>query len=303
MGLRKDIWRPAIARAPIEQIVAHRSLEGVPLIWLPPMGSFRFLADPFGWWRGDKLYVFVEAYDYRDRRGTIEVLTYDSRFELVDRAPALSCPWHLSYPFLVEAEGEMWMLPESHRSGRLTLYRSVGWPDRWEAAADLALDTVAIDASPLWHQGRWWLFYSPSGGEDEKMGALHCAWAERLLGPWITHPLNPVRRDLAGARPGGTPYSDGDEIVLPVQDCSRTYGGAISALRIAVTPTAFSSRLDRPIRPPMAEAPFIEGLHTLSAAGPVTLVDMKRTELSPHGLAIELRREAGKLRRRLIGSR
>jgi hypothetical protein len=41
----------------------------------------------------------------------------------------------------------------------------------------------------------------------------------------------------------------------------------------------------------------------LSAAGAVTLVDMKRTELSAHGLAIELRREAGKLRRRLLGTR
>jgi hypothetical protein len=24
------------------------------------MGSFQFLADPFGWWRNGKLYVFVE---------------------------------------------------------------------------------------------------------------------------------------------------------------------------------------------------------------------------------------------------
>jgi len=301
MGLRKDIWRPAIALAPIEWIVAQGSLENVPLIWLPPMGSFRFLADPFGWWRDGLLYVFVEAYDYRDRRGTIEVLTYDGAFELVDRRPALSCPWHLSYPFLVEAEGETWMLPESHRSGRLTLYRSVRWPDLWEPATDLPLDTVAIDASPIFHQGRWWLFYAPLGNEVEKMGALHCAWAERLSGPWTPHPLNPVRRDIAGARPGGTPYSDGDEIVLPVQDCSHTYGGAISALRIAVSTTAFSSRLGPPMRPPVAASPFVEGLHTLSGAGGVTLIDMKRTELSPYGLAIEIRREAGKLVRRFSG--
>ena len=301
MGLRKDIWRPAIGHAPIERIVAQGSLEGIKLTWLPPMGSFRFLADPFGWWRDGKLHIFVEAYDYRDRRGTIEVLTYDDAFALVDRRPALSCPWHLSYPFLVETEGEMWMLPESHRSRRTTLYRSVRWPDLWEEAGDLALDMVAIDASPIFHQGRWWLFYSPMGSEEDKMGALHCAWAERLQGPWTPHPLNPVRLDLGGARPGGTPYVDGDEVVLPVQDCRHTYGGAISALHISVSPTAFSSRLDPPIRAPASAAPFVEGLHTLSAAGAVTLVDVKRTELSPHGLAIELRREVGKLRRRFSG--
>lgn len=300
MGLRKDIWRPAIAHAPIGRIVAQGSLDGIPLTWLPPMGSFRFLADPFGWWRDGKLYVFVETYDYRDRRGTIEVLTYDGGFDLIDRRLALSRPWHLSYPFLIEAEGEMWMLPESHRSGRLTLYRSVRWPDMWEEAGDFPLDAVGIDASPIFHQGRWWLFYSPMGSEEDKMGALHCAWAERLQGPWTPHPLNPVRRDLGGGRPGGTPYADGDELVLPVQDCRQTYGGAIAALRIAVTPTAFSARRGPPIRPPADAAPFVEGLHTLSAAGAVTLVDMKRTELSPHGLAIEIRRETGKFLRRLF---
>lgn len=133
------------------------------------------------------------------------------------------------------------------------------------------------------------------------MGTLHCAWAEQLRGPWTPHPLNPVRHDMRGARPGGTPYVDGEEIVLPVQDCSRTYGGAISALRIAVTPSTFSARLDPAIRPPASAAPFVEGLHTLSAAGSVTLVDMKRTELSAHGVAIELRRELGKLRRFMFG--
>ena len=301
MGLRKDIWRPAIAMAPIEHIVAQGSLDGIELKWLPPMGSFRFLADPFGWWRDGRLYVFVEAYDYRVRRGTIEVLTYDGNFDLVDRQPALSCPWHLSYPFLIEDQGEMWMLPEGQRSGQLTLYRSVRWPAAWEPAWTIPLDMVGIDSSPIFHQGLWWLFYASSRSEGDKMGTLHCAWAERLRGPWTPHPLNPVRHDTSGARPGGTPYADGREIVLPVQDCSLTYGGAISTLRIAVTPTTFSARRGPTIRPPAATTPFVEGLHTLSAAGAVTLVDMKRTELSAHGLAIEFGREAGKLRRRLLG--
>jgi hypothetical protein len=301
MGLRKDIWRSAIAMAPIERIVTQGSLDGIELIWLPPMGSFRFLADPFGWWRDGHLHVFVEAYDYRVRRGTIEVLTYDGDFRLLDRQPALSRSWHLSYPFLVEDGGEMWMLPEGQRSGQLTLYRCVRWPTSWEPAWDIPLDTVGIDSSPIFHQGLWWLFYASSRSEEDKMGTLHCAWAEHLRGPWTPHPLNPVRHDLSGARPGGTPYVDSGEIVLPVQDCSRTYGGAISALRITVSPTSFTARLDPAILPPASAAPFVEGLHTLSAAGAVTLVDMKRTELSAHGLAIELGREAGKLRRWLFG--
>ncbi|WP_198024317.1 hypothetical protein [Asaia astilbis] len=46
-------------------------------------------------------------------------------------------------------------------------------------------------------------------------------------------------------------------------------------------------------------APFTEGMHTLSAAGDVTLFDVKRTELSAHGLLVEAGRELRKLRKRV----
>ena len=300
MGLRKDIWRPAIVPATAESIIDRGSIEGLPLVWLPPMGSFRFLADPFGLWRDGLLYVFVETYDYRVRVGAIEVLVYDQAFRLVDRRPALNEPWHLSYPLVFEAEGETWMLPEAHRSGRLTLYRSTDFPVGWKAAHIIDLDHVAVDASPVFHKGRWWLFYTSASREADKMSALHVAFADRLAGPWTPHPMNPVRVDVGSARPGGTPLVIDGRVILPVQDCSRTYGRAIRALVIeTLTPDDFQAHVDLPITAPNTLAPYTEGLHTLSAAGPVTLIDVKRTELSLHGLSIEATREARKLGRRV----
>ncbi len=299
MPLRKDIWRPAIARAPIQDILA-RGLDTVDLRWLPPMEPFQFLADPFGLWRNGHLYLFVETYDYRVRIGAIEVLVYDDDLKLLDRKVVLAEPWHLSYPIVFEAEGETWMLPEAHRSGRLTLYRAADFPARWEAAHVIELDHVAVDATPLFHDGRWWLFYASADRVQDKMNALYVAFADHLAGQWTVHPLNPVRRDPAGARPGGTAVAVDGAIILPVQDCSRTYGGAIRPLRIGtLTQDRFEAKLGRELLPPAAAAPFIEGLHTLSAAGTVTLVDMKRTELSLRGLSIEARREMKKLFRRL----
>ena len=299
MPLRKDIWRPAIVPMPLSKILARGSLDGLALRWLPAMGAFRFLADPFGLWRDGRLYLFVEVYDYRVRIGAIEVLVYDRDLELIARAPALVEAWHLSYPFVFVADGETWMLPEAYRSGKVTLYRAVDFPTRWEAAHVLALDHLAVDATPLFHDGRWWLFYSPADRKADRMSTLHVAFADRLAGPWTPHPRNPVRRDLAGARPGGSPIVVDGAIMLPVQDCTTTYGGAIRALRIdTLTPDRFEAELGSAILPPIAAAPYTEGLHTLAAAGAVTLIDLKRSELSLHGLAIEARREAGKLLKR-----
>lgn len=300
MPLRKDIWRPAIVAAPIADIVRRGSLDGLPLTWLPPMESFRFLADPFGLWRDGRLHVFVETYDYRVRVGSIEALVYDADLRLLDRRPALVEDWHLSYPYVFEAEGATWMLPEAHRSGRLTLYRATEFPWRWEAARVIALDAVAVDATPFRHEDRWWLLYTPATTSAAKVSALHAAFADRIDGPWHPHPGNPIRIDAAGARPGGTPFVDAGRLIVPVQDCSRTYGGAIRPLVVdRLDPTHFAATLGPRLTSPGSAAPFVEGLHTLAAAGAVTLVDVKRTVLSPHGLFIEARREVGKLRRRL----
>lgn len=303
MGLRKDIWRPAIVRATFDQIVAAGSVAGFDLEWLPAMGSFRFLADPFGLWRDGRLHVFVETYDYRVRVGAIEVLVYDADLRLIDRAPVLTEPWHLSYPLVFEAEGETWMLPEAHRSQGLTLYRAVDFPMRWEPAHRIALDHVPVDATPIFHDGRWWLFYTSASREPDKMSALHIAFADRLAGPWTPHPMNPVRVDVTSSRPGGTARVQDGRIVLPVQDCAATYGGAIRLLRFAtLTPERVTmEEAGAPIVPPPAFAPFVEGLHTLAAAGDVTLIDVKRTILSLHGLSIEAAREARKLIRTARG--
>ena len=288
MPRRCDIWRIGIVPAPIADIAAVGTLSDV--AWLPEQPDFTFLADPFGLWRDGRLHLFAEAYDYRTRHGVIDCLTLDRDFGIADRRTVLRAPWHLSYPNVFEAEGETWMLPEASRSGTLTLYRAADFPKCWERTGDITLDVVPIDATLVRHEGLWWLFYS--GGRDRaaRMGALHAAWAERLEGPW--HPLaaNPIRQDMAGARPGGTPFVIDGRLCLPVQDCSRTYGGAIRILRFnRLSPAGGDTELGLPIVAPDGTA-YREGMHTLAACGPVTLIDAKKVDRSGRGWLIDLRR-------------
>jgi hypothetical protein len=291
-----DIWRSAIVKQTAQEIL-RSGIDPVSLVWLPDMPSYAFRADPFGVWRNQRLYVFAEAFDYRTRIGHVDVLVYDDGLHFLESRPVLKMPWHLSYPFVFEAEGETWMLPEAYKSGTLTLYRARDFPYGWEAACQIPLDGPAIDATPFWHGGKWWLFYSPSYDESVRRSHLHAAWSERLTGPWHLHPLNPLRVDLASARPGGTPQLWDGAIILPVQDCRSTYGGAIRALSIETLDEARFVATDRAgVTAPGWMAPFTEGLHTLASAGPVTLIDVKRTEASVHGEIVRIR---GVIRRRL----
>jgi hypothetical protein len=262
--------------------IAHQGFPpDAPVHWLPEEGRLKFLADPFGVWIDGRLLLFAEAYDYRTRHGVIELVELGADFSPVQRSVVLCEPWHLSYPQVFEAEGDWWMIPEAHRSGVLTLYRAAVFPHRWEPVVRLELDAPAIDATPFRHDGLWWLAYSPAGPQRWKQGRLHFAFADRLTGPWRLHSENPVRIDLASSRPGGTAWLENGVPHLPVQDCTRTYGGGLRVLKIMeLSPRRFEAETTAPLLPPFCAGAYRQGLHTLSACGRVTLFDVKRIDRS-----------------------
>jgi hypothetical protein len=245
------------------------------IVWLPDCGPHAYLADPFAIERDGILTVFVEAFDYVVRRGEIHFYRYDPQDRLVGRGVALSEPWHLSYPSLIEDGGELYMLPEAYKSGGLILYRCVSFPDRWEPVARLG-QAAAIDATVVRHNGLWWMFHALPGPDDRAMRELHLAWSETLIGPWTTHAANPVMSGVETSRPGGTAFVRDGVLHLPVQDCAATYGGAINILRIDdLSPTAFSATVSARFEAADLMSGFSDGLHTLSGCGGVTCLDVK----------------------------
>lgn len=277
---RTELWHVGIVPAPAEQLLQPIGADVPPVVWLPLPGDFSFIADPFGVWRDGQLTVLVEAYDYRDKRGYIHYYHFNAALLLCGEGVALRADHHLSYPFVIEDGGEIYMLPEAHRSGKLTLYRARHFPTDWEPVATL-LNAPAIDATLLRQGEYWWLFYTLPGADNAAMRALHLASSRTLMGPFVPHSANPVLSSLAHGRPGGTPFAHAGAVYLPMQDCRETYGGAVQLLRlgrldaegIEVTPV-------RHIQATEFSKEYTAGMHTLSACGAVTLIDVKKVNAS-----------------------
>lgn len=273
---KMDHWRCAIVHAPFSDIVTRNTLEGAGITWLPDHGKKHFFADPFGIWHDNFLYLFVESYDYHTAKGEIDVLVYDESFTLIEHKTVLKEPWHLSYPQVFRHEKNFYMLPEGYKSGRLSLYRAVDFPYKWERCHRFDFPIGAIDATPLYYKGRWWLFWTPPNPKAYRQSALHIALAEELTGAWCD--MGCVWVDRSGARPGGSPLVQGDTIILPVQDCSKTYGGGLQTLSITGLGRGkphIENKGGFPL-PKSIVGSHSDGMHTLSAAGKVTLVDFKK---------------------------
>ena len=90
-------------------------------------------------------------------------------------------------------------------------------------------------------------------------------------------------------------FSLGSLVLRPAGPLAAQEDPRLRATIERLTPDDFVAHVERSIPPPAGLHPFDEGMHTLSAAGEVTLIDDKRTMLSLHGLAIEARRETQRL--------
>ena len=269
-----DVWRSGFVRRSAASLL-DRPPEADEITWLPDMGSFRFLSEPFGFERRSVLTVYVQAFDYRVRRGQIRYYQYDARDHLIREGRALSEAWHLSYPFLIEDEGELYMLPSAAKSGRLTLYRCRRFPDQWEPASVLSGLPIS-NATVVRQENVWWMFFTLPGPDERGLRELHVAHASHLLGPWRRLSHGPALEGYDLARPGGAPFLRDGEIHLPVQDCRRTEGAALNILRVSeLTHRAASFETAGRLEPAGLLPDFSDGLHTLSSSRAVSFIDVK----------------------------
>jgi hypothetical protein len=272
--LRHSDWTVGIMRRPIGSALAEPPPAG--LAWLPARPG-RYAADPFGREDGDLVHVLFEDFDQRRGRGTIALTSVDAGGVWTLPELVLDTGSHASYPYLLDADGETWMVPEIADTSEVRLYRALDFPRRWRLEATLLRDEQVSDATIIQRGEHWWMFGTSRGRGVNS--SLRIWYAPKLTGPWTIHALDPVKTDSASARPGGTPFEVNGDLYRPAQDCSRRYGGSLTINRVdALDPACFAETSVRVLQP---ISPYPDGLHTLSAAGSSTLMDGNRVRFIP----------------------
>jgi hypothetical protein len=283
-----DTWNVGIADQPIAAFLGDGPKPRVR--WLPAPARHRFSADPFAIRTEDVVHVFFEDFDYRTSKGYISAIRLFARAHSVTET-AIEEPFHLSYPNVFTHEGAFYCIPESCEANQVILYRADNFPGGWTRVATLIDGFAGVDGTILRHDGRWWLFATDQNdGHNYKLTVWH---APELTGPWTPHVLNPVKMDIRSARPAGTPFVHEGSLYRPAQDCSAIYGGSVTINRVVkLTPHEFEEEIADVVEP-YEYGPYPDGVHTISAAENVTVVDgMKKVFIGHHQSMI-----AHKLRR------
>ena len=261
-------WKVGWRRLDESDLWDTQSMTGTRWNVLPnPRG--RFLTDPIAIERDGRTFLFVEDFDHSRQKGVISALEFGERGAVAFFPSVLEEPWHLSYPFVMELQGAVWMIPESAANREAALYRADPFPTVWKKEAVLLPDIAALDSTIVRHEDRFWLFTTV---ENHGRLDLHLFSAPGIFGPWSPHERNPVLWDARSARSAGKIVEREGRLWRPVQDCSRRYGAAVGLAEITcLNDHAYEQRVRSTIAP-CREWPG-RRLHTLSQAGGFEFID------------------------------
>lgn len=240
-----------------------------------PQGNC-YHADPFLWQRGDETWCFFETFDYPTGTGHISAGRLESG-GLVDIRTVLNPGYHVSFPFLFEHDGELFMMPESCATRRIELWRCTGYPDFWELHSTVLEGSNPADSMLAQIGGQWWLFTNLSDDPFGDMSSeLHLFRADSpMLERLEQHPLNPVVFDSRCARNAGRILVRDGVLLRPAQDNSHgIYGYGLNLMRIEeLTMETYRESLARTIAPTFKRG--IIGCHHIDVLGDLIVFDLR----------------------------
>lgn len=189
------------------------------------------VADPFMLHANGSWQMFFEVLNLESGKGEIGLATSSDAMHWQYERVVLVEPFHLSYPHVMNWEGQYYMIPESAQAGSVRLYRASNFPSDWELVTELITGPCLLDATPFHYDGMWWMFVETN--PEFRFDTLRLFLAPSLNGPWAEHPSSPVSVGNAHiARPAGRVQVGGEYPIRFGQNCDPVYGTDVRAFQI-----------------------------------------------------------------------
>jgi len=229
-----------------------------------PRGTY--WADPFLLFRDNKYFLLVEEYSYKKKTGYISIAELNSQGTVTRSGSIIKRDYHLSYPFFIEMNDNLYIVPESRANNTIELYKCVDFPYTWEHEMNLMENVSATDTTLFFYKNKWWLFtcIDQTNGKSLCSDELFLFYSDHLITQnWQSHKLNPIITDTRLARPAGKIFFYNNKIYRPSQDCSGIYGRALNLNEIIkINETDYEERLVLKNEPNWLKN--IKGIHTFN---------------------------------------
>ena len=285
-------WNTAIIDQSLENILKNNLLntDKLKIRWLPKPKNRIFSADPFIFTdKNGNSNLLYEDYDYRARKGKISSTIINNENKT---SVAIEEDFHLSFPFILNHNNNIYCIPESFEKNQIRLYKLDETSNKFQFIKPLIENTAAVDPILFKHKNLWWLFFTK---KDLPSVNLYAYYSKEFDGNFKEHKNNPIKIDIRSSRSAGAPFYFNGMFCRPVQDCAKTYGDKIHINKIEkLSPTEFSEKTIETIMP-VENSKFCKGIHTINSDGKYTVIDGKRFIFIGENFVFQLKRKLYKL--------
>lgn len=246
-----------------QNLILKYPLKG---LWKPK--PLRFQADSFLFVKDDVLYLFYEVQHWDDPGYIAMTKTKDLKTWSQPQA-VLKEPYHLSFPYVFEDHGNIYMIPESQECDSIRLYQANEDLSSFTFVRTLlsqervnGINFSYNDSHIYKKDGRYYLFTSY---QKDWMYYQELYITDDLLsGIFVKHPQSPICRSNEFGRNGGSLIDYKGKLLRVTQDCHKDYGDNISLMEITqIDDTHYEENLYRQNIFPHNNI-FIDGGHQLN---------------------------------------
>ncbi|WP_183564191.1 hypothetical protein [Mucilaginibacter sp. SP1R1] len=265
-----DKWNIGYVNQTPESLISLQKLNDK-INWLAE-DKADYAADPFITSIKGRTHIFYEELNFWQGRGEIMVTEGLSFKRKKKVTGVMDGSIHLSYPYLLSVKDKLYCIPETSGAKQVALYQvDKDNPQKFKKIRVILRGEDFVDSSIIYYQDKYWLFTSLSG----KPGSLYIYCADTLLSTFKAHALNPIAVGDNVSRSAGSLFTVNQKLYMPSQNPEQCYGGSIMINEItSISETEFQYQTVFELLP---QQPYGRGLHTISFADGLLIVDGKRS--------------------------
>lgn len=261
---KTDGWHVAIRKKPISTILDDISDEFIVL----DNGLNYWVADPFVFEYDGSTYIFAEYFDFFTSKGCIAYCTINglkrSNWRVIIRER-----YHMSFPFIYESDGCVYLLPETSCGNCLTRYRAISFPDIWEK--EVLLDNIRI-ADSAYFDDLTKLYTVELCEDGSRVGRIFKNVEQIEINNTV------FSEDQETCRLGGAFFEYNGLTIKVAQDCSESYGKQLVFLKFNCQGDRYE---EEPIKTIQAGEVLLskpikrDGIHTYNGSKSYEVIDIK----------------------------
>ena len=227
-------------------------------------------ADPFLFVKDDILYLFYE-HKLQRNKGVLNMLFTKDLKKWSKPVTVLEEPYHLSFPWVFEEDGHVYMIPETGADNCIRLYEATNFEltdfkfvkELLHTPSDVSVSMGYGDSCIYKKNGKYYLLTQLQ--YEDHINTLELYVSDGLMCEFHPHPCSPIQHNQKTGRNAGSLMEYNGKLLRFSQDCTNRYGDNVHISQITrITPSDYEEKLIKENIIP-TEIPFYrEGGHQLN---------------------------------------